>query len=147
MTDGFTEDWDWVEKPVSLDGCFALSQDSQLTISNLAGADEDCYITISLYTSIKYDEACYLDPMYVLPLTNNAGFILAMNGATSSPEYGGVMQLRPGESVTFSLYEYWNIYDYYTGEEVGTYDLLALSIVLYYPETQQSEQAYYGFVY
>ena len=135
---------------MTLDGCYTLSQDAQLTVSNLAGAGENCYITISLYTSFEYNGACYLDQMYALPLTNNAGFILGMNGATTSPEYGGAVELRPGESVTFSLSEYAAAYDVETGEEVFKYDFLTLSLGLHYPDVGEygtTYTAYYCFVY
>ena len=66
-----------------------------------------------------------------------------------SPEYGGLVQLRPGESVTFSISEYVTAYDE-TGEELFTFDLLVLSARLYYPDAGQygtTYATYYGFVY
>ena len=63
-----------------------------------------------------------------------------------SPEYGGPVKLRPGESVTFSISEYVTLYDD-TGEAFLTYDLLVLSAQLYSPDAGQSWTAYYGFVY
>ena len=132
---------------VSLDGCYVLSPEAQLTVSNLANADNNCYIDdILLWTLSEYDGYdYYLDNLYFYHLTNNKGFIPHM--MYQSPEYGGPVQLCPGESVTFSISEYVTLYDEETGEAFLTYDLLVLGLNLYDPDAGQSWTAYYGFVY
>lgn len=130
---------------VSLDGCFVLSQGTQLTVSNLANADDNCYIQIRLYLLMGYNGTYGLDGPYYSLLTKNGGFVQLMQ--ISPSDFEDRVMLRPGESVTFSLSEYATIYDYDTGEEVGTFDLLVLSPELIYSETGQGEQAYYGFVF
>ena len=149
----FTRDafYDWEEdvyRYESLDGCFALSLETQLTISNLANADDNCYIDdICLWTDTYYDSDenhCYLDGLYFHHLTNNGGFIAHM--MYRDPEYGGPVQLRPGESVTLLLSEYRTLADEF-GEVFLTYDLLVLSVSLTYPDVGQSEIVYYGFTF
>ena len=133
----------------SLDGCFALPREAQLTVSNLANAGDDCYIQIRLWqleeVYHQYDtNSYYLDSLYHSVLTNNGGFIGLM--ASNSPEYGGTVQLRPGESATFSLSEYETIYDE-TGEAVVTYDFFVLALALDYPDAGQGQTVYYGFTF
>ena len=139
------EDAYWYE---SLDGCFTLSPETQLTISNLANADDNCYIDdICLWTDTYYDSdenSCYLDGLYFYHLTNNDGFIAHM--MYRDPEYGGPVQLRPGESVTLLLSEYRTLADEF-GEVFITYDLLVLAVSLTYPDAGQSEIVYYGFTF
>ena len=125
--------WD---ETVNLNGYSVLSQDTQLTVSNLANADDDCYIEIYLYKCYKDQDGRYeVDAggagWY---LTNSGIFIPLMIGAE---DYGGTVELRPGESTAVSLSQF---------EADPDVDIFLLSPTLIYPDTEQRWPADYGFV-
>ena len=131
---------------MSLSGCYVLSPETKLTISNHANADDNYYIQIRFHALYEYEGVYFLDDPYYSLHINNGGFIPLMEHP-GSPNYGGLVELRPSESVTISLFEYAIIRDYYTGEEFVTYDLLVLVPELYDPDTELCYQVYYGFAY
>ena len=125
------------EDQVDLNGYSVLSQDTQLTVSNLAGADENCFILIYLYECYKNQDGSYNTR------AEGVGYYLTDSGkfrvtsADLEAEFGeSLVELRPGESVTFSIFGY-------------EADLLLLTPALIYPTTDSDQRwpADYGFVY
>ena len=109
-------------EPWSLDHYTVVSQETQLTVSNRANAENDCYIQILIdefYSRSSYDGQEYYQawPMPTNYLTNEGVFDFMM------PD-DNILKLRPGESVKFTLED----------QE----DLVHLRTRLYYPEYDYS---------
>lgn len=118
---------------LDLNGYHILSHETLLTVTNLANAEDNCYITISLNRCDKDQDGRYVnaDEIYSLVLTNGGGFVTNLIDLSG---YGGPVELRPGESTTVSLSEY------------DENDLLVLRAELYYPDLDQYWWKGYGFV-
>ena len=111
------------EGPRTINGYNVLSQETQLTVSNLAGAEDDCYIRIDLMLYEKVtDRDCWPFPGNFY-LTDEGGFGQLMMG----DEYdSNGLKVRPGESFTFSLFSR------------DDYPLNVLTVTLVYPGYEKS---------
>ena len=110
------------EGPRTINGYSVLSQETRLTISNLAGAEDNCYIRIDLmFYEKEADRGNWPFPgdFYL----TNEGEIEQSMGVDDN-----ALKLRPGESVTFSLPSF----------SSRGYPLAFLTLTLDYPDFEKS---------
>ena len=113
------------EGPRTINGYSILSQETQLTVSNLAGVEDNCYIRIDIMF-YGYEKETDRGNR---PFPGN--FYLTDEGEFEQNlgDNDNALKLRPGESVTFSLPSF--------GHPIG-YPLTFLTLTLVYPDYEKS---------
>lgn len=112
-------------KALSVKGYCATRKDTTWTVQHTGGQADPSYINaISATPFLKNTEGIYerLDA-HRLYLTRDGGFV---QGETDLASYGGLVELRPGESCQFQL-----PYDLGEGKET----LIRLQVEIFYPES------------
>ena len=112
-------------KALSVKGYCATRKDTTWTVQHTGGQADPSYINaISATPFLKNTEGIY-EPLdaHRLYLTRDGGFV---QGETDLASYGGLVELRPGESCQFQL-----PYDLGEGKET----LIRLQVEIFYPES------------
>lgn len=112
-------------KALSVKGYCATRKDTTWTVQHTGGQADPSYINaISATPFLKNTEGIY-EPLdaHRLYLTRDGGFV---QGETDLAAYGGLVELRPGESCQFQL-----PYDLGEGKET----LIRLQVEIFYPES------------